>query len=146
MTIEPDRPERILEWMIGEQYDFGITDGFAGHPAIESTNLEIRTVCVFPSGHEFEGLEVITPTDMATQNIIHTRRDSEFFSQLAKAFQREQATFNSLLEIRQFTAACELYAKERAWPSCLNWMPLNTPGRDLVSGRSFRPFRTGSRW
>ena len=108
MTIEPDRPERILEWMIGEQYDFGITDGFAGHPAIESTNLEIRTVCVFPSGHEFEGLEVITPTDMATQNIIHTRRDSEFFSQLAKAFQREQATFNSLLEIRQFTAACEL--------------------------------------
>ena len=108
MTIEPDRPERILEWMIGEQYDFGITDGFAGHPAIESTNLEIRTVCVFPSGHEFEDLEVITPTDMATQNIIHTRRDSEFFSQLAKAFQREQATFNSLLEIRQFTAACEL--------------------------------------
>ena len=48
MTIEPDRPERILEWMIGEQYDFGITDGFAGHPAIESTNLEIRTVCVLP--------------------------------------------------------------------------------------------------
>ena len=108
MTIEPDRPERILEWMVGEQYDFGITDGFAGHPAIESTNLEIRTVCVFPSGHRFEEHDVITPTDMATENIIHTRRDSEFFSQLSKAFQSEQATFNSLLEIRQFTAACEL--------------------------------------
>ena len=63
---------------------------------------------MFPSGHEFEGLEVITPTDMATQNIIHTRRDSEFFNQLSKAFQTEQVTFNSLLEIRQFTAACEL--------------------------------------
>lgn len=108
MTIEPDRPEQILEWMVGEQYDFGITDGFAGHPAIESTNLEIRTVCVFPSGHRFEEHDVITPTDMATENIIHTRRDSEFFSQLSKAFQSEQATFNSLLEIRQFTAACEL--------------------------------------
>lgn len=108
MTIEPDRPERILEWMIGEQYDFGITDGFAGHPAIESTNLEIRTVCVFPSGHRFEDHDVITPADMATENIIHTRRDSEFFTQLSKAFQAEQATFNSLLEIRQFTAACEL--------------------------------------
>ena len=108
MTIEPDRPERILEWMIGEQYDFGITDGFAGHPAIESTNLEIRTVCVFPAGHEFEKLEVITPADMANENIIHTRRDSEFFSQLSKAFQTAQVRFNSLLEIRQFTAACEL--------------------------------------
>ena len=108
MTIEPDRPERILEWMIGEQYDFGITDGFAGHPAVESTNLEIRTVCVFPAGHPFNSLDVITPADMATENIIHTRRDSEFFSQLSKAFQTENATFNSLLEIRQFTAACEL--------------------------------------
>ena len=108
MTIEPDRPERILEWMIGEQYDFGITDGFAGHPAIESTNLEIRTVCVFPAGHEFEKLEVITPADMVNENIIHTRRDSEFFSQLSKAFQTAQVRFNSLLEIRQFTAACEL--------------------------------------
>ena len=108
MTIEPDRPERILEWMIGEQYDFGITDGFAGHPAIESTNLEIRTVCVFPAGHEFEKLDVITPADMANENIIHTRRDSEFFSQLSKAFQTAQVRFNSLLEIRQFTAACEL--------------------------------------
>ena len=108
MTIEPDRPERILEWMIGEQYDFGITDGFAGHPAIESTNLEIRTVCVFPAGHGFEKLDVITPSDMANENIIHTRRDSEFFSQLSKAFQSAQVRFNSLLEIRQFTAACEL--------------------------------------
>ena len=25
ITIEPDRPERILEWIIGEQYDCGIT-------------------------------------------------------------------------------------------------------------------------
>ena len=108
MTIEPDRPERILEWMIGEQYDFGITDGFSGHPAIESTNLEIRTVCVFPSGHKFDQLDVITPEDMATEKIIHSRRDSEFFSQLSKAFQTKQAIFNSLLEVRQFTAACEL--------------------------------------
>ena len=108
MTIEPDRPERILEWMIGEQYDFGITDGFAGHPAIESTNLEIRTVCVFPAGHEFEKLDVITPADMADENIIHTRRDSEFFSQLSKSFHTAQVRFKSRLEIRQFTAACEL--------------------------------------
>ena len=44
MTIEPDRPERILEWMIEEQYDFGITDGFSSHPAVDSQNINIRTV------------------------------------------------------------------------------------------------------
>ncbi|MEK9855714.1 MAG: LysR substrate-binding domain-containing protein [Rhodobiaceae bacterium] len=108
MTIEPDRPERILEWMIGEQYDFGVTDGFAGHPAVESTSLELRTVCVFPAGHRFEQLNLITPADMATENIIHTRRDSEFFIDLSNAFQAAQVEFDSLVEIRQFTAACEL--------------------------------------
>ena len=48
ITIEPDRPERILEWIIGEQYDCGITDAFTGHPAIESITMDIRTVCIFP--------------------------------------------------------------------------------------------------
>jgi DNA-binding transcriptional LysR family regulator len=111
MTIEPDRPERILEWMIGEQYDFGVTDGFAGHPAVESTNLEIRTVCVFPAGHHLADLDVITPADLATENMIHARRDSEFFIGLSQAFQLAQVEFNSLVEIRQFTAACELVCK-----------------------------------
>lgn len=136
MTIEPDRPERILEWMIGEQYDFGITDGFAGHPAIDSTHLEIRTVCVFPSGHEFEKLEVITPTDMATENIIHTRRDSEFFNQLSTAFQKEHVTFNSLLEIRQFTAACELVCQGTGVAVVSELDAVKYIGKGL----SFRPF------
>ena len=54
MTIEPDRPGCILEWLIGEQYDFGITGGFNGRPTIESSNIEVRSVCVFPTGHELE--------------------------------------------------------------------------------------------
>ncbi|EEE35640.1 transcriptional regulator, LysR family [Rhodobacteraceae bacterium KLH11] len=111
MTIEPDRPERILEWMIGEQYDFGITDGFNGHPAIESRNIDVRTVCVFPTGHELEKLSEVTPADLANAKIIHTRRDSEFFGQLSKAFQSANVKLNSHIEVRQFTAACELAVK-----------------------------------
>ena len=111
ITIEPDRPERILEWMIGEQYDFGITDDFAGHPAVVSTNLDIRTVCVFPKGHSLEGLDVITPANLANENIIHTKRNSQFFIGLSKAFQTAHVEFNSRVETRQFTAACELVCK-----------------------------------
>ena len=111
ITIEPDRPERILEWMIGEQYDFGITDDFAGHPAVESTSLDIRTVCVFPQGHSLERLKIITPSNLANENIIHTKRNSEFFIGLLKAFQTARVEFNSRVETRQFTAACELVCK-----------------------------------
>ena len=108
LTIEPDRPERILEWMIGEQYDFGITDGFIGHPAVDRHYLEIRTVCVFPKGHALEAKTQIGPADLENENIIHTRRDSHFFLKLSRCFQDAQIPMNSHIEVRQFTAACEL--------------------------------------
>ncbi|MBY5935135.1 LysR family transcriptional regulator [Tateyamaria omphalii] len=111
MTIEPDRPERILEWMIGEQYDFGITDGFFGHPAVDRQVVNVSTVCVFPSGDQLEALDVITPRDLGDKNVIHPRRDSDFFIRLSRTFQDAQVELKSSLEVRQFTAACELVCR-----------------------------------
>lgn len=111
MTIEPDRPERILEWMIGEQYDFGITDGFFGHPAVDLQDVKVRTVCIFPADHPLQKLSVISPTDLAAEHIIHTRRDSHFFGRLSRAFQDARCELNSRIEVRQFTAACELVCR-----------------------------------
>lgn len=107
-TIEPDRPERILEWMIDEQFDFGITDGFRGHSAVQSTDIDVRTVCIFPTGHRLEHCKQITPIDLAVEQIIHTRRDSDFFRNLSNAFVDMNTTLSTLVETRQFTAACEL--------------------------------------
>lgn len=108
MTIEPDRPERILEWMVGEQFDFGITDGFFGHPAVDRQEVLIRTVCVFPKGHALERHTVISPSDLATESIIHTRKDSEFYQHVSRIFRDAQVELNARIEVRQFTAACEL--------------------------------------
>ena len=49
VSLEPDRPERILEWIIGEQYDCGLTDGFSGHPATISQDVDIKSVCILPT-------------------------------------------------------------------------------------------------
>ncbi|MEP5759213.1 MAG: LysR family transcriptional regulator [Litoreibacter sp.] len=110
ITIEPDRPERILEWIIGEQYDCGITDSFEGHPAIESTTVNIRTVCIFPTGHRFSDLEQVRPEDLDSERLIHTRRDSKFYHSLAEVFHRHSVNPKPIVETRQFTAACELVA------------------------------------
>ncbi|MCF2872562.1 LysR substrate-binding domain-containing protein [Octadecabacter sp. G9-8] len=108
LTLEPDRPERILEWIIGEQYDCGITDSFGGHPAIDSNTLDIRTVCIFPTGHPFEALDSVGPEHLDGQRFIHTRRDSSFYQDLADVFRKAAVTPHSFVETRQFTAACEL--------------------------------------
>ena len=108
VTIEPDRPERILEWMIDEQFDFGITDGFRGHSAVVSQDIHVRTVCIFPKGHHLERYDEITPSLIAGERIINTRRDSDFFKGLEAAFVDEDCSLVSMVETRQFTAACEI--------------------------------------
>ncbi|MGX9356777.1 LysR substrate-binding domain-containing protein [Roseobacteraceae bacterium S113] len=108
MTIEPDRPERILEWMVTEQYDLGITDGFFGHPAVERTDVDVRTVCIFPKGHPLEECDAIRADDLAGENIIHTRKDSVFYQEFERRFQDAQVELRSHIEVRQFTTACEL--------------------------------------
>ncbi|MEP2532604.1 LysR substrate-binding domain-containing protein [Shimia sp.] len=108
ITIEPDRPERILEWIIGEQYDCGITDAFEGHPTIERTKIDIRTVCIFPLGHRLENLTEVTPADLNDERLIHTRRDSYFFHTLNEVFREHSVSPTQIAETRQFTGACEL--------------------------------------
>ena len=111
VTLEPDRPERILEWIVGEQFDCGITDGFAGHPATNSVDLEVRSVCILPKGHPLARRETIVPEDLTHEKLIHTRRDSRFFRRLSKAFADHAVDMPSWIEVRQFTAACTIVAE-----------------------------------
>ncbi|MCZ4273451.1 LysR substrate-binding domain-containing protein [Maritalea porphyrae] len=108
LTLEPDRPERILEWIIGQQYDCGITDGFSGHPATERTDISIKTVCILPKGHPLGAKDTISPKDLENEKMVHTRRDSPFNVALTQSFTQDGARMNSWIEVRQFTAACTI--------------------------------------
>lgn len=111
VTIDPDRPERILEWIIGEQYDCGLTDGFAGHPATESRDLFIKSVCILPKGHPLQSKQRISPADLADEKMIHTKRDSRFYYRLSRAFSDAGVEINSWVEVRQFTTACTMVSE-----------------------------------
>ena len=137
MTIEPDRPERILEWMVTEQYDLGITDGFFGHPAVDRIDLNVRTVCIFPTGHVLENCKEIWPLDLAMEKIIHTKKDSVFFQELQRRFQDESIELQSFVEARQFTAACELVC-EGIGVAIVSEIDAT---KYVGMGLSFRPFR-----
>ncbi|HEX9858873.1 MAG TPA: LysR substrate-binding domain-containing protein [Paracoccaceae bacterium] len=110
VTLEPDRPERILEWIIGEQYDCGISDEPSTHPMVESRLIAMRTVCILPQGHALARQSTIWPEDLTQESIIHTRRDSPFYQQLHEVFAMRGLKLGSRIETRQFTAACMLVA------------------------------------
>lgn len=111
VSLEPDRPERILEWIIGQQYDCGITDGFLGHPATLSQDLHVRSACILPKGHPLGEKDHITPNDLQHERLIHTRRDSRFYQHLSRAFSKSGVEINSVVEVRQFTAACTMVSE-----------------------------------
>lgn len=136
VTLEPDRPERILEWIIGEQYDCGITDSFDGHPAVDSETVQVRSVCILPAGHRLLKRRKITPGDLGNDLIIHTRRDSAFFRDLNDAFLAAGAPMNAIVETRQFTAACELVANGVGVSVVSELDAAGYQGADL----QFRPF------
>jgi len=110
VTLEPDRPERILEWIISEHYDCGISDTPSTHPMVESQMVGMRTACILPLGHALAAKSEIWPEDMLPHAIIHTRRDSAFFRQLNDEFTSRGLKLGSRIETRQFTAACMLVA------------------------------------
>lgn len=110
ITLEPDRPERILEWIIGEQYDCGITDGFEGHPAIDSKTLDVRTVCIFPKGHRFSKLKEVLPEHFEGNGGYILGGTASFFQTLSDVFRNLSVSPKLVIETRQFTGACELVA------------------------------------
>ena len=108
VTLEPDRPERIQEWVIGQQYDCGITDAFSEHPALQSTDLRIRSVCILPPQHRLGVKTQIKPEDLVDEKMIHTRRDSRFYSHLSHAFTSCGVSLKTWIEVRQFSTACKI--------------------------------------
>jgi len=138
VTLEPDRPERILEWIIGEQYDCGVTDGFLGHPATQSRDLFVRSVCILPKGHLLQEKASLTPTDLAVEKMIHTRRDSRFYQHLSRAFSDHGTAIDSLVEVRQFTTACTMVSKGMG-ASVVSALDAEGFRKDGIVIRPFRP-------
>lgn len=139
LTLEPDRPERILEWMVGAQFDVGITDtdGFEGHPALESTQIDIRTVCIFPEDSPLRHLKTIRPRDLAQEKLIHARRESTYFRLLEEAFHADGESITTFIEARQFTTACEIVRAGMGVAVISELDASQYAGRGLL----FRPFQ-----
>lgn len=111
VTLEPDRPERILDWIIAENCDVGLTADFSGHPAVHSHRVPMPAVCVLPPGHALGTRAEIVPADLRGERFIHTRHDDLFFRAVQAAFQQCGVTPRNVIETRQFGAACRLVAE-----------------------------------
>lgn len=111
VALEPDRPERLLDWIVAGHCEVAITADFNGHPAVNARRVPIRTVCVLPKGHPLASQPEITPAMLRGESLIHTRRDDPFHQQVMAAFEACGVAHTTKVETRQFGAACRLVAE-----------------------------------
>lgn len=138
VTLEPDRPERILDWIIAEKCDVGLTADFPGHPAVHARRIPVRTVCILPPGHPLAAQDEIVPTDLRHERVIHTKADDPFFQSVQTAFQQFGVTLATGMETRQFGAACRLVA-EGFGVSIVSVLDADEFGRTGIVSRPFFP-------
>lgn len=111
LVLEPDRPERILDWIVSGNCDVGLTADFPGHPAVERQRIPVRSVCVLPAGHRLADAAEITPHSLRDERLIHPKRDDPFCQAIFAAFDDFGVPVTSHIETRQFGAACRLVAE-----------------------------------
>ena len=138
VTLEPDRPDRILDWIVDEHYDCGVSDAPSTHPMVDCTMVHMRTVCILPAGHALCAKSEIRPEDLAAEPIIHTRRDSLFYQQLNETFAARGVKLGTKIETRQFTAAAMLVAAG-AGVSVISEMDAREYEHHGLTIRPFRP-------
>lgn len=111
LTLEPQHPKKILEWISAQLFDVGISELFEENPAIESESILIRTVFIAPAGHPLGDNKVVTPKDLDGLPFIHLGRDSNFYAPLQKAFDTCGVAMKGSVETRQFAPACIMVAE-----------------------------------
>jgi DNA-binding transcriptional LysR family regulator len=111
LTLEPDRPEHILDWLVSGECDLGLTAEFPGHPAVDATRVPIRTVCILPPDHPAGRKSEVVPADLRADRLIHTRKDDPFYTDVMSAFEQCGVKPAGLVETRQFGTACRLVAE-----------------------------------
>ena len=141
VNLEPDGANRIFEWIISEQYDCGITDVFSDHPAVKCKQIPMRTVCIMSEGSMLGKKKIITPEDLVNEPMIHSRRDSAFYSKLEEVFTSRNVKINSWIETRQFNSACMLVSEGRGVSVVSEMDAREYENRGLII-RPFKPLIT----
>ncbi len=111
VSLQPRASTKMLEWIEAQQFDIGIAELPAEHPAVEVKPVSLRCVCVLPAGHPLAARETITPADLDGLPFISLNRDHMTFHHLQNAFAAARAVRDIRVETRLFAPACAFVAK-----------------------------------
>ncbi|MFT5549813.1 MAG: DNA-binding transcriptional LysR family regulator [Candidatus Azotimanducaceae bacterium] len=112
VSLEIQSTDVAVEWMITQNFDFGIASATMVNPTTLSHPLsKTRSVCVFPKGHRLAEKEIITLKDLDNESFISYLPDSQFRFEVDDVFKSRGINRVMQYEARTTDAICRLVAE-----------------------------------
>ena len=111
-SLEIQSIDVALEWMVSQNFDFGIAPATLVNPAIMSHSLtDTQSICVLPKGHRLEAKESIEPGDLDGESFVSYLPDSQFRFEVDEIFSKAGIQRRLQYEARTTDAICRLVAQ-----------------------------------
>lgn len=112
VSLEIQSTDVAVEWMVSQNFDFGIGPTNIVNPAVESYPLtKTRSICVFPKGHRLEQKDVVSLKDLDAESFISYMPDSQFRFEVDQMFKKSNIDRVLQYEARTTDAICRLVAE-----------------------------------
>ncbi len=112
ISLEVQSTDDTVEWMLAQNYDFGIAPStiknqtILGHPLFDT-----QSVCLLPKGHRLESSKQLTPKDISRESYISFMPNSLFRFEVDEVFRKAGVERRMRYEARTRDAICHLVAQ-----------------------------------
>lgn len=112
VSLEIQSTDVAVEWMVSQNFDFGIAPATMVNPVTKSHPLtNTRSICVFPKGHRLEHKDSISLKDLENESFVSYLPDSNFRFEVDEIFKNAGITRTLQYEARTTDAICRLVAE-----------------------------------
>jgi DNA-binding transcriptional LysR family regulator len=110
MEIAPN--DDAVEWMVSQNYDFGITTSEPANPSFERLTIKDSDVCcVVPEGHDLANKTLVQARDLAGENFISYMPSSRFRFEIDQFFDAKDIARHMQYETRTTDSICRLVSR-----------------------------------
>jgi DNA-binding transcriptional LysR family regulator len=109
LTLHVRTSTRIVDWLLGQRVDLGISLVPVDHPSVEIESLvRTKAVCVLPQEHKLAARSKITPGDLQGQSFISLRREDDAAEMINRILDDSGVVRKAGLETNLSEVACRL--------------------------------------
>lgn len=111
VTLEVQSSDDAVEWMVSQNFDFGITHDRVSTPQMNTFRLaEREALCIVPDGHSLADRAEVAPKDLVDESFVSYRFGSQYRYAIDEVFRDHAITRRMQYEARTTDGICRLVA------------------------------------